>query len=166
MVLSRLLEPKDFGLVGMVTAVIGVFNLFRDFGLSTATIQRKSIGDEQLSTLFWINMLVGTILGLMALAAAPFIVRFYHEPRLLGVTAVLAAGFVLNAAGVQHSTLLQRQMRFVALAVIGVLSSLVSTVVGVVLAKAGCGYWALVWMGIASPAATTFCLWLAWNSAP
>src|SRR5580692_10798773 len=78
MVLGRLLEPKDFGLVGMVTAVIGVFNLFRDFGLSTASIQRKSISDEQLSTLFWINMLVGTILGLLALAAAPFIVRFYH----------------------------------------------------------------------------------------
>jgi O-antigen/teichoic acid export membrane protein len=166
MILSRLLEPKDFGLVGMVTAVIGVFNLFRDFGLSTASIQRKSISDEQLSTLFWINMLVGTILGLMALAAAPFIVSFYHEPRLLGVTAVLAAGFILNAAGVQHSALLQRQMRFISLAVIGVLSSLVSTVVGIVLAKAGFGYWALVWMGIASPAVTTLCLWLATSWVP
>jgi len=161
MVLSRLLEPKDFGLVGMVTAVIGVFNLFRDFGLSTASIQRKSISDEQLSTLFWINMLVGAILGLLSLAAAPFLVRFYHEPRILGVTAVLAAGFLLNAAGVQHSAVLQRQMRFIALAVIGVLSSLVSTIVGIVLAKAGWGYWALVWMGIASPAVTTLCLWLA-----
>src|ERR1700751_4104355 len=102
MILGRLLEPKDFGLVGMVTAVIGVFNLFRDFGLSVASIQRKVIDREQLSNLFWINMLIGTILGLLSLAAAPFMVRFYHEPRLLGVTVVLAAGFVLNAAGVQH----------------------------------------------------------------
>ena len=62
MVLGRLLEPKDFGLVGMVTAIVGVLNLFRDFGLSTASVQRAIITEEQLSTLFWINILVGAIL--------------------------------------------------------------------------------------------------------
>ncbi len=164
MVLGRLLEPKDFGLVGMVTAVIGVFNLFRDFGLSTATIQRNVISEQQLSTLFWINILVGSALGLLSLAAAPFLVIFYHEPRLFGVTAVLAVGFVLNAAGVQHSVLLQRQMRFITLAIIGVLSSTAGAILGIVLAKTGWGYWALVWMGIVSPIVSTLCLWLtaAW----
>src|SRR5262244_3823989 len=87
MILARLLDPKDFGLVGMVTAVVGIFNVFRDFGLSTATVQRTTVTEEQISTLFWINMLVGTILGLLTVALAPFVVRFYHEPNLLGVTA-------------------------------------------------------------------------------
>src|ERR1700746_3548687 len=82
MVLARLLNPKDFGLVGMVTAVTGVLNLFKDFGLSTAAVQRTTITDEQISTLFWINMLVGAILGLLSLAIAPILVVFYHEPRL------------------------------------------------------------------------------------
>ncbi len=59
MVLARLLGPKDFGLVGMVTAFTGVLELFRDFGLSSATVQRTTVTDEQLSTLFWINILVG-----------------------------------------------------------------------------------------------------------
>ena len=59
MVLARLLGPKDFGLVGMVTAFTGVLTLFRDFGLSAAAIQRKDVTDEQMSTLFWINMLLG-----------------------------------------------------------------------------------------------------------
>ncbi len=59
MILARLLDPKDFGLVGMVTALTGVLNLFRDFGLSTAAVQRASVSDEQISTLFWINVLVG-----------------------------------------------------------------------------------------------------------
>jgi len=59
MVLARLLAPKDFGLVGMVTAFTGVLGLFRDFGLSSAAIQRDIVTDEQLSTLFWINILVG-----------------------------------------------------------------------------------------------------------
>jgi len=108
MVLARLLEPKDFGLVGMVTAFTGVLTLFRDFGLSSAAVQRSTVTEEQVSTLFWINMLVGALLGLLAVAMAPFIAVFYHEPRLFKVTIVLAAGFFFNAAGVQHSALLQR----------------------------------------------------------
>ena len=78
MVLARLLDPKDFGLVGMVTAVTGVFSLFKDAGLSMATVQRTTITNEQVSTLFWINMLVGAILGLLSLAIAPILVSFYH----------------------------------------------------------------------------------------
>src|ERR1700747_3413709 len=82
MVLARLLGPKDFGLVGMVTAFTGVLNLFRDFGLSTATVQRASVTDQQISTLFWINILAGLLLTLLLSAFAPMITSFYHEPRL------------------------------------------------------------------------------------
>src|SRR6202008_426423 len=101
MVLARLLGPRDFGLVGMVTAFTGVLTLFRDFGLSAAAIQRANVTEEQLSTLFWINVFVGALLGLLAIAGAPAIAAFYHEPRLLMVTVVLAAGFLFNATGVQ-----------------------------------------------------------------
>ena len=131
MILARLLEPRDFGLVGMVTAVIGVLNLFKDFGLSTATVQSATISQEQVSALFWINILVGVILGILSFAIAPFIAAFYHEPRLLGITAVLATGFLFNAAGVQHSALLQREMRFTPLAAIDIGALLVSSIVGV-----------------------------------
>ena len=127
MVLARLLEPTDFGLVGMVTAVTGVLNLFRDFGLSTAAVQRTSVTHEQTSTLFWINIMVGSVLALFLFGMAPFVARFYHEPRLYWVTIVLAGGFVLNAAGVQHGVLLQRQMRFTALAVIDIIGLAAST---------------------------------------
>jgi len=111
MVLARLLSPNDFGLVGMVTAFTGVLTLFRDFGLSAAAVQRTNVTQEQISTLFWINLLAGALLGLLALAMAPAIAAFYHEPQLFAVTTALAAGFVFNAAGTQHSALLQRQMR-------------------------------------------------------
>src|SRR5438067_10986077 len=92
MIMARLLLPKDFGLVGMVTAFTGVLNLFRDFGLSSAAIQRANVTDHQVSTLFWINVSLGVLLGLVTAAAAPFMAAFYHEPRLFGVTIVLAAG--------------------------------------------------------------------------
>src|ERR1019366_6348968 len=79
MVLARLLGPKEFGLVGMVTAFTGVLDLFRDFGLSTASVQRETVTEEQVSTLFWINILVGAILAVLVLALAPAIASFYHE---------------------------------------------------------------------------------------
>jgi PST family polysaccharide transporter len=122
MILARLLEPNDFGLVGMVTAFTGVLSLFRDFGLSSAAIQRETVTDEQVSTLFWINVLVGVILAIVAVAMAPAIAVLYHEPKLIGVTAALAVSFIFNAVGVQHGALLQREMRFTALAVINTVS--------------------------------------------
>src|ERR1017187_5602837 len=90
MVLARLLEPKDFGLIGMVTAFTGVLSLFRDFGLSTAAIQRATVTEEQTSTLFWINMLAGAILTIITVSLAPFVSSFYHEPRLFWITSVVA----------------------------------------------------------------------------
>src|SRR5437868_5424114 len=85
MVLSRLLEPRDFGLLGMVTAFTGVLSLFRDFGLSAAAVQRTTVTEEQTSTLFWINLVVGAFLALVSAAFAPLLSVFYHEPRLLWI---------------------------------------------------------------------------------
>ena len=165
-VLSRLLEPKDFGLVGMVTAIIGVLSLFRDFGLSTATVQRSSVTEEQISTLFWINLLVGAILAVLAMAAAPVIAAFYHEPRLFAVTAVLATGFLFNAAGVQHSAQLQRQMRFTASAIVDISALVVSVSVGIGMALKGYGYWSLVGMTFVTPLVATAGMWLTTRWIP
>ncbi len=166
MILARLLGPKDFGLVGMVTAFTGVLNLLRDFGLSSAAVQRTTVTDEQISTLFWINMLVGAFLGTLTVAMAPVIAGFYHEPRLFAVTTILALGFIFNAAGVQHSALLQRQMRFTTMAVIGVVSLLVGTAIAIGGAKAGYGYWALVAMTVTVPLTGTIGAWLTAGWVP
>jgi O-antigen/teichoic acid export membrane protein len=165
-ILARLLSPKDFGLVGMVTAFTGVLMLFRDFGLSSAAVQRTTVTGEQISTLFWINVLIGAVLGLVALAMAPAIAAFYHEPQLFGVTAVLAVGFLFNALGTQHSALLQREMRFTALAVINVVSLTVGTAIAIYGAKAGYGYWALVSMTVTSPIIAAIGLWLTTGWVP
>src|SRR5581483_2280037 len=165
-ILARLLSPKDFGLVGMVTAFTAVLSLFRDFGLSSAAVQRPTVTDEQVSTLFWINMAVGVLLGLLGTAIAPLVAHFYHEPRLLAVTVVLAFGFFFNAAGTQHSVLLLRQMRFTALALIGVISLVVSAAIGIGGAKFGYGYWALVAMTVTMPLVNTMGLWFTTRWVP
>lgn len=163
-ILARLLEPKDFGLVGMVTALTGVLSLFRDFGLSAACVQRGSVTEDQKSTLFWINLLFSAILAAIATGLAPGVARFYHEPRLLWVTIIIASAFIFNGAGIQHSALLQRQMRFTTLSVIDTGSWIVSTSIAIAAAKAGYGYWALVAMTVALPLTASSAFWLvtAW----
>jgi len=160
-ILARLLEPKDFGLVGMVTALTGVLNLFRDFGLSAASVQRAEVTEKQTSTLFWINVFVGAMLFALVAGLAPVVANFYREPRLYWVTIVLATGFLFNAAGIQHAARLQRQMRFTTLSIIDTGSWLVSTAVAIAAAKAGYGYWALVAMTIVQPLSASAAAWLA-----
>lgn len=161
MILARMLGPEDYGLVGMVTAFTGVLGLFRDFGLSSAAVQRSEVTEEQISTLFWINVFVGVVLTLLTVAMSPAIAAFYHQPRLLGVTAVIGLGFFFNALGIQHSVLLQRQMRFTTLAAISTASLVVGTVLAIAGAKAGWRYWALVAMTLTSPLVATIGFWIA-----
>jgi PST family polysaccharide transporter len=165
-ILARLLDPTDFGLVAMVTVVTGLLNLFRDFGLSTAAVQRPNITDQQISTLFWINVLIGLVLTGLTAASAPLIVAFYGDPRLFWVTIALASAFLLNALGVQHAAMLQRRMRFVALATVDTLSLIVSFAVGIGMAARGFGYWALVGMTLAQPFAFTALVWMAGSWMP
>jgi O-antigen/teichoic acid export membrane protein len=166
MVLARILSPQDYGLVAMVTAVTGVLSLLRDFGLSSASVQRATITREQTSTLFWVNLLLGGILTIVVLGLGPAITAFYHEPRLLGITSVLAIGFLFNAAGAQHSALLQREMRFAALAFIDLFSLIVGVALAISLAEAGCGYWALVASSVSGPLTSTLGLWLVTKWVP
>jgi O-antigen/teichoic acid export membrane protein len=144
----------------MVAAVAGILSPFRDFGLSSASVQRGTITDEQTSTLFWINLLVGGILTTVALALALVIGSFYHEPRLFWITSVVALGFLFNGVGVQHLALLQREMRFNALALIDISSLAIGTAIAVGTALAGYGYWALVTMSVSVSLTTALgCGW-------
>jgi PST family polysaccharide transporter len=166
MVLARVLDPRDFGFVNMVTALTGVLTWFRDFGLSSAAIQRPTITEEQICTLFWINIVVGGALALLVVAAAPAIAAFYSEPELCAVTAVLGSAFLFNGAGIQHSAILQRQMRFTALAVISVVSLIIGASIGICGAISGYGYWALVAMSVTVPLTATIGFWITTGWVP
>lgn len=163
---ARLLEPEDFGIVAMVTVVTAVLDLLATAGLSSATVQKSTINNEQISTLFWINLLVGVTLSLFCVLIAPLVVAFYHEPRLFWVMAAMGIGFVFNAAGVQQLALLQRQMRYVRLASIEFSCQLASLGLGVCLALTGYGYWALVAAAVALPASLTVSTWTATGWIP
>ncbi len=165
-ILARILEPRDFGLVAMVTAITGILALMKDAGLSLPTVQRATITDAQLSTLFWLNVLVGVVLTAACAGLAPLLARFYHESRLTALTLGTAPGFLLSALGVQHNAILMRQMRFPACAVIDVISIIVSVVVGVGMAYFGYGCWSLVGMSLALQASASLGAWIAADWIP
>ena len=157
MVLVRLLVPRDFGLVAMVTTVMGFLRIFQDAGLSTATVQRQEITHAQVSNLFWVNVALGGIITLFVAALAPVVAWFYREPRLIGITLVLSITFVLASSAVQQTALLNRQMRFSVIAMIDVVSLVAGYLIGIGMALSKCGYWALVGATV-SQATTKFAL--------
>jgi O-antigen/teichoic acid export membrane protein len=160
-ILARLLDPSDFGLVAMVTVVTGVLEVFATGGLSAATVQRAEVSDAQISTLFWFNVAIGALLGLLCLAAAPVLSKFYEDPRTALILVAVAPAFVFNATGVQHLALLQRHLRYVALAAIEVGSEIFSAAITIGMAVAGYGYWAIVAGVVTGPLVITIGAWAA-----
>lgn len=142
--LARLLDPADFGLVGMVTAVLNFALVFRDLGLSYATVQRGELSEQQLSNLFWLNLGFGALTGLVLCAVAPLVQAFYRAEGVAVAVLVLSIAFVLNAASVQHAALLRRRFRFGALGTADLTSVALSGAVAVAFAAGGAGVWALL----------------------
>ena len=159
-VLARLLTPQDFGLIAMVTVVTGFVVMFKDMGLSMATVQKAEISHGQISTLFWINVLLSFGVMLVTAALAPAIAWFYSEPRLMWITLALAGGIILGGLTVQHQALLRRQMRFGVLAVIDIVSMFVGLLAAIIAAWCGLRYWALVIMHLAQPITRVVTVWV------
>lgn len=159
-VLARLLTPQDYGMIAMITAVTGFITLFKDLGLSMATVQKARITHEQVSMLFWINVALSAVVMGVVMALAPVIAWFYGEPRLLPLTLVMALGFVFGGLCVQHSALLRREMRFGALALIDILRQVISVVAGIIAALAGAGVWSLVYMPLAGSLVNVVAVWI------
>ena len=159
-ILARLLTPEDFGLIAMVTALTGFMEMFKDAGLSMATVQRAEISHDQISTLFWINLALSAVLMVLMVAFAPAVARFYGQPRLLWITVALAPTFLFGGMTVQHQAILNRQMRFAALGMIQVASQAVGIAAAITAAALGLRYWALVIMTAAVAAANTVAVWL------
>jgi len=159
MVLARLLVPQDFGLVAMVTTIMGFLRIFQDAGLSTVTVQRQEITHAQVSNLFWVNLTVGSAITLLVAASAPVVAWFYREPRLTDITLVLSVTFLLASSAVQHVALLNRQMHFGVIAVIDVVSMLAGYLTGVGMALWKYGYWALVFANVVQVAIKLVLTW-------
>ena len=143
-VLARLLTPTEYGVMTMVLVFVGVGEIFRDLGLSTAAMRAPTITHAQRSNLFWVNTAIGAGLGILMVAAAPLVGAIFDEDAVVPVARAVGVVFLLNGMASQLRADLVRTMRFGALAVVDVVSQAAAIVVAVVLGLAGAGVWALV----------------------
>ncbi|TRO83355.1 lipopolysaccharide biosynthesis protein [Trichloromonas acetexigens] len=161
MILARILTPQDYGKLAMVVSITGLASILSNLGLSTATIQRAEITHEQVSTLFWINTAIGALVTVVIASLSPVVAWFYQTPELVWMMLALSSNFFINGMTVQHSALLNRQMKFYALAKIQVLSTLIGIASAIVAAKYGLGYWALVINSVVTSVASAIGAWLS-----
>ncbi|MGE3843530.1 MAG: lipopolysaccharide biosynthesis protein [Vicinamibacterales bacterium] len=160
-ILARLLTPRDYGVVGMAATLTTFVAIFKELGLSSATIQRQKLGVGEVSTLLWVNATLGLCLTGLTIALAPLVARFFADDRLTSVTASLALTFLLQGFTIQNDALLRRQMRFTALAITELASLMAGFGVAALLAWRGAGYWALVLSNVAMALVSLGGVWIA-----
>jgi O-antigen/teichoic acid export membrane protein len=164
-ILARLLTPRDFGLVTMVTTFSLLLMNFGLNGFTEAVMQRESVDDTLASNLFWINAGGSLVLSIAFAAASPILARIYSDPRIVRVAEVMSVTIFLTGLSVLHLALLKRAMLFGVVSANDFVAKAVSVLVAILFGWAGWGYWSLV-AGAVTLAASTciggwvFCLWL------
>jgi O-antigen/teichoic acid export membrane protein len=156
--LTRLLDPADFGVMGMALIVVGLAQTFTDFGLSNAIIQKPDISEDELSSLYWINWLAGIAVFLVIVASTPLLVGLFDEPRLRPVLRWMSVVFLIIPAGQQFRALLQKELRFRRLVGIEITATVSGALVVIGLALAGWGVMSLVAGQITSAAVLSLLL--------
>lgn len=147
-VLARFLDKEDFGLMALVTFVLGFMNLFMDMGLTTAILHKQKITRQEYASLYWINVLLSLVLlGLITLIS-PWISGFYNEPELTVLIPLMGISIIFSALGGQFKTIEQKAMNFKYISMTDTFGAIASLVVGVILAVYGYGVYALVYAAL------------------
>ena len=158
--IARLLVPADYGLIAMVAPILSLSYLMGDLGLGQAVVIQRDITSAEISSLFWFGLLLNCALAAGLMAISPAIAWLYHEPRTVPITLIMAALLPISGLAAQHTALLNRHMRFGALAALDIAPPTVSLAVGLAAAHANWGYWSLV---AAVGAETLAMVVLAWS---
>jgi O-antigen/teichoic acid export membrane protein len=165
-VLSRLLAPADFGLFAIATVVSNFAMLFRDMGTSAAVIQRETVTDAMLDTVFVLNVVCGISICLLIAAASPFTAGIFDTPALRDILPLIALSFPAASIGATQLALLERDNQFRKIAGIEIGSAIVGFLLAVGAALLGAGVYSLVLQALSSTACSTVQLWLASSWRP
>lgn len=159
LLLARLIEPAAFGLAALAQVYLMVVQTLSDQGLTTALIQRAEIEEAHKDSAFWANLAVGLGLMLLTIAFADGLAGVYGEPRLAPVLRWYSLAPLLASLSVVQVALARRELRFRELALRQTAGAVMGGVVGVAMAFAGMGVWALVGQGLVTQATGVAVLW-------
>ena len=159
-VLARLLMPKDFGLIGMLSIFIAVSQSFIDSGMGSGLIQKKNRTEADFSTVFIFNFAVSIFFYLLLFFTAPLIADFYNMPQLVLLTRVLSINIIISSLAIVQRSQLTINIDFKTIAKVNVISVLLSGIVAVYFAYIGWGVWTLVIQRIVGSVVSVFMLWV------
>lgn len=166
-VLARLLDRNSFGLMAMMMVVIGLGQVFQDVGVSNAIIQRSGSTREQLSSLYWLNVLAGFLIFGLILLVTPWVAAFYSEPRIHHLMFWAALIFLIGPVGQQFQILLQKELQFKRLALVEMAAVLLGSVAAVCAAWMQQGVFALILGQILTAASSSLLVallsWKVWH---
>ena len=144
-----------------VQVITGLAVLLQDMGLSAATLQRERITENQIHALYWLNLLLGATFAALGVFFSSHIAEWLNAPQSVGVIQVLLVAVIIPSASAQHRALMQRELRFGAIALSSICGALVGGACAVVAAASGAGPWALVLMMVVSDAVSLTISWAA-----
>jgi|SRR5262252_903698 len=165
-ILARLLTPADFGVFAMATPFVWILMTFGDLGLAAAVLQQHELKEGQASAVFRVNLWAGLACGGLFLLASPLLGSFYGDPQVTQVAAALSIMFVFSGFTAVQQALLRRALLFDALLRAQIAASVVSSVVAVVFALKGAGYWALTIRTLADPLIYSVVVWTSTGWIP
>lgn len=157
--LARLLDPEDFGVLTLLIVFINLANVFIQTGFSTSLIQKKEVDEVDLSSVLYASLCVAAILYVVLYVCAPFISRFYDLPSLTLSLRVIAISLFFGALNSVQGAVIARNMEFRKAFTCGLTSTVISGIVGIAMAYAGFGYWSLVVQQLASVISSCIVMW-------
>ncbi|MFW6275048.1 MAG: MOP flippase family protein [bacterium] len=158
-ILTRLLTPEDFGLIGMITIFIVIGQSLINSGFGQALIQKKNASSVDFSTVFYFNIFASTVIYLILYFSAPLIADFYNQPELIPLIKVICLSFIIDAIGRIHLVHLEKELDFKAPSIVGIISVVLSGVISIAMAYTGFGVWALVAHTLLKSLITTILFW-------
>lgn len=154
-ILARLLNPEDFGLIALVMVVIGFSQLFIDMGVSNAIIYKQQASENDLSTLYWLNILLGLCFYILLFFITPYIAQFYENQKLTPLINLVSLTFLVRPLGQQFMVLLQKELKFEIISKIEIISRLIAFAIVIYSAVIGYGVYSLAFGSIIYAVCTT-----------
>ncbi|KIQ18705.1 hypothetical protein RT99_16855 [Flavobacterium sp. MEB061] len=166
LILARILQPSEFGLIGMLTVFIGIGTALFEGGMTSSLIRVSTVDTKDYSTVFFFNLGVSVLIYLLFFLTAPYIALFYRQPMLTHIARVYGLSFVFLAFGTVQNTILIKEMKFKKQTMITFPALLIGSVVGVILANNEYGVWSLVYSMLITNLLTAVFLWFSSDWRP
>lgn len=166
LILARLLSPEEYGLIGIITIFISVFNTIVDSGFSNAIIRKQHPIDDDYDTVFIFNLVLSAFLFIILFVSAPAIASFFRNAQLIPLTRVMASIVIINSFAIVQRAKLVKSIDFKTQTKVSLTSSIISGIVGISMAYMGMGVWSLVGQQLSRQSLNTAGLWLSGRWCP